>query len=161
MPTFFINEDKSRWQTQHCYPPTTSWTCATTSHVPHTQLYTIPLHMYNLKFVTLTLCIILLSYELVDLPLSYSMHCKPMCYIRNWIDISTSKSFQLKLYVFDRIKMPFPNTHDRGWGETTCTLVPWRQGFKHPTRNECMGSFVQIHHGGIVQWKHAPLHVCC
>ena len=26
-----------------------------------------------------------------------------------------------------------------GWGETTCTLIPWRQGFKHPTRNECMG----------------------
>jgi len=23
-------------------------------------------------------------------------------------------------------------------------LVPWRQGFRHPTRNECMGSFAQI-----------------
>ena len=21
----------------------------------------------------------------------------------------------------------------RGWGEPTCTLVPWRQGFRHPT----------------------------
>ena len=25
------------------------------------------------------------------------------------------------------------------WGATTHTLVPWRQGFRHPTRNECMG----------------------
>ena len=26
-----------------------------------------------------------------------------------------------------------------GWGETTPTLVPWRQGFRHPTSNEYMG----------------------
>ena len=26
-----------------------------------------------------------------------------------------------------------------GWGKPTCTLVPWRQGFRHPTKNECMG----------------------
>ena len=31
-----------------------------------------------------------------------------------------------------------------GWGEPTCTLVPWRQGFRHPTKNECMGWFAQI-----------------
>ena len=31
-----------------------------------------------------------------------------------------------------------------GWGETTRTLVPWRGGFRHPTRNECMGWFAQI-----------------
>src|ERR1700738_5298884 len=31
-----------------------------------------------------------------------------------------------------------------GWGEPTRTLVPWRQGFRHPTRNECMGRFAQI-----------------
>ena len=31
-----------------------------------------------------------------------------------------------------------------GWGEPTYTLVPWRQGFRHPTRSECMGSFAQI-----------------
>ena len=24
------------------------------------------------------------------------------------------------------------------WGEPTRTMVPWRQGFRHPTRNECM-----------------------
>jgi hypothetical protein len=24
-----------------------------------------------------------------------------------------------------------------GWGRPTPTLVPWRQGFRHPTRNEC------------------------
>ena len=32
----------------------------------------------------------------------------------------------------------------KGWGEPTCTLVPWRQGFRHPTRNECMGWYAQI-----------------
>ena len=31
-----------------------------------------------------------------------------------------------------------------GWGESTRTLVPWRQGFRHPTKNECMGWFAQI-----------------
>ena len=31
-----------------------------------------------------------------------------------------------------------------GWGEPTRTLVPWRQGFRHSTRNECMGWFAQI-----------------
>ena len=31
-----------------------------------------------------------------------------------------------------------------GWGEPTRILVPWRQGFRHPTRNECMGWFAQI-----------------
>ena len=31
-----------------------------------------------------------------------------------------------------------------GWGEPTRTLVPWRQGFRHPTRNECMGWFALI-----------------
>ena len=32
----------------------------------------------------------------------------------------------------------------QGWGELTSTLVPWMQGFRHPTRNECMGWFAQI-----------------
>ena len=38
------------------------------------------------------------------------------------------------------------SSHPQGfiWGEPTCTLVPWRQGFRHPTRNECMGLFAQI-----------------
>ena len=31
-----------------------------------------------------------------------------------------------------------------GWGEPIHTLVSWRQGFKHSTKNECMGWFVQI-----------------
>ena len=31
-----------------------------------------------------------------------------------------------------------------GWGERTRTLIPWRQGFRHPTRNECMHWFAQI-----------------
>ena len=35
-------------------------------------------------------------------------------------------------------------TPPAGWGEPTRTLVPWRQGFRHPTRNECMGWFAQI-----------------
>ena len=30
------------------------------------------------------------------------------------------------------------------WGEPTRTVVPWRQGFRHSTRNECMGWFAQI-----------------
>ena len=29
-------------------------------------------------------------------------------------------------------------------GQPTNTLVPWRQGFRHRTRNECMGWFAQI-----------------
>jgi hypothetical protein len=33
---------------------------------------------------------------------------------------------------------------NHGWGEPTRTLVPWRQGFRHPKRNECMGWFAQI-----------------
>ena len=28
-----------------------------------------------------------------------------------------------------------PKSCGRGWGETTHTVVPWRQGFRHPTRN--------------------------
>ena len=31
-----------------------------------------------------------------------------------------------------------------GWGKPTHTLVPWRQGFRHLIRNECMGWFAQI-----------------
>ena len=27
----------------------------------------------------------------------------------------------------------------KGWGETTRTLISWRQGFRHPSRNECLG----------------------
>ena len=34
-----------------------------------------------------------------------------------------------------------------GWGEPTLTLVPWRQGFRHPRRKECMGGFAQIYVG--------------
>ena len=30
------------------------------------------------------------------------------------------------------------------WGEPICKLVLWRQGFRHPTRNECMGWLAQI-----------------
>ena len=35
-----------------------------------------------------------------------------------------------------------------GWGKPNRTLVPWRQRFRRPTRNECMGWFAQIklHH---------------
>ena len=49
---------------------------------------------------------------------------------------------QVALYLDkDQIKI----THEyKSWGETTRTLVPWRQGFRHPTRNECMGYFAQI-----------------
>jgi len=30
------------------------------------------------------------------------------------------------------------------WGAPTHTWIPWRQWFRHPTRNECMGWFNQI-----------------
>ena len=31
-----------------------------------------------------------------------------------------------------------------GSGEPTRTMVPWRQGFRHPTKSEFMGWFTQI-----------------
>ena len=31
-----------------------------------------------------------------------------------------------------------------GWGEPTCVIVSWRQGFRCSTRNECMGWFAQV-----------------
>ena len=37
-----------------------------------------------------------------------------------------------------------PCYSSNGWGKPTGTLVPWRQGFRHPTRNECMGWFAKI-----------------
>ena len=39
-----------------------------------------------------------------------------------------------------------------GWGETTRTLISWRQGYCHPTRNECMGWYAQI-----MLCQHLPL----
>ena len=36
-----------------------------------------------------------------------------------------------------------------GRGEPTRTMVPWRQGFRHPTRNERMGWFAQIPTEGV------------
>jgi hypothetical protein len=51
-----------------------------------------------------------------------------------------------------------------GWGEPTRTLVSWRQGFRHPTRNECMGWFAQIGINIICYWmfsQHLPCLVCC
>ena len=43
-----------------------------------------------------------------------------------------------------------------GWGEPTHTLVPWRQGFRHPTRNEIMGWFAQIIYGLGFHWTIHP-----
>ena len=40
-----------------------------------------------------------------------------------------------------------------GWGKTTRTMVTWRQRFRHPTRNECMGGFAQILHMPYLIWK--------
>ena len=47
-----------------------------------------------------------------------------------------------------------------GWGKPICTLVPWRQGFRHPTRNECIGWFAQLLCGGhtrskilVLEWR--------
>ena len=40
-------------------------------------------------------------------------------------------------------------SYQEGWGEPTCTLGPWKQGFRHPTRNECMSWFTQIYQEGL------------
>ena len=48
-----------------------------------------------------------------------------------------------------------------GRGEPTHTLFPWRQGCRHPTRNECMGWFAQIdrpvketwERWGLAEWR--------
>ena len=44
-----------------------------------------------------------------------------------------------------------------GWGKPTRTLVLWRQGFRLPTRNECMNWFVQIWPAGANQPIHSLL----
>ena len=33
--------------------------------------------------------------------------------------------------------------------QNNLSLIPWKQRFRHPTRNECMGWFVQIQVGGL------------
>ena len=43
-----------------------------------------------------------------------------------------------------------------GWGKPTRALFPWRQGFRHPTRNECMGWFAQILHSYKEQTLYQP-----
>ena len=47
----------------------------------------------------------------------------------------------------------------KGWGETTCTLVPWRQGFRQPTKKACMGWFAQIVHNDMTEIYLSR--VCC
>ena len=37
-----------------------------------------------------------------------------------------------------------------GWGETTRTLDPWKQGFLHPTWNEYMGWFARYGKASLV-----------
>ena len=50
----------------------------------------------------------------------------------------------------------------QGWDKTTGTLVPWRQGFRHPTRNEYMGWFARISNLGISYNGCASIsHICC
>ena len=34
-----------------------------------------------------------------------------------------------------------PMSTSKSWGKPTRTMIPWRQGFRHPTRNKCMGWF--------------------
>ena len=34
-----------------------------------------------------------------------------------------------------------PMSTSKSWGKLTRTMIPWRQGFRHPTRNKCMGWF--------------------
>ena len=49
-----------------------------------------------------------------------------------------------KQHPFPRVSGYMRRSDIKGWGEPTRTLVPWRQGFRHPTRNECMRWFAQI-----------------
>ena len=48
------------------------------------------------------------------------------------------------LHYTQEFKLPSPT--NIGWGEPTYTLVSWMQGFRHPTRNECMGWFARINY---------------
>ena len=76
----------------------------------------------------------------------------------NFLDVDFSKSILPCTYVLSTwtilsfivwnvtlFEMLGLDTHFYGWVETTRTLVPWRQGYGHPTRNKCMGWFAQIH----------------
>ena len=101
-----------------------------------------------------------------------------------WIYISTSNNVHLWLYwsrVVLRIEkidatvkrvtneslikiqyevMLLPsNTYDiEDWGEPTRTSVSWRQGCRHPTRNECMDWLAQISYWGSTRTSHISNH---
>jgi hypothetical protein len=60
----------------------------------------------------------------------------------NWIMIRPLNEFFVSLWPY--YKPTLPEGMFLGWGISTRTLVPWKQGFRHPTRNECMGWFAQI-----------------
>ena len=57
-----------------------------------------------------------------------------LIYIFSVVDASTS------------LRWPATNTPtlEEDWGEPNHASVAWRQGFRHPTRNECMGWLAQI-----------------
>ena len=57
-----------------------------------------------------------------------------------WVGSPKSPEQRVVLYDYQREITP----EQRVGGETTYTLVPWRQKFKHPTRNERMGWFAQV-----------------
>ena len=60
----------------------------------------------------------------------------------NWVEVIATPQISSQWYI-----VYFQNLHKHystmwvgsGWGMTTRTLVPWRQGCSHPTRNRCMG----------------------
>ena len=75
----------------------------------------------------------------------------------NWVEVIVTPQISSQWYI-----VYFQNLHKHystmwvgsGWGMTTRTLVPWRQGCSHPTRNRCMGwvfSPRQFHGFGICQ----------
>ena len=101
-----------------------------------------------------------------------------------WIYISTSNNVHLWLYwsrvvlriekidatvkrvaneslikIQDEVMLLPSNTYDiEDWGEPTRTSVSWRQGCRHPTRNECMDWLAQINYWGSTRTSHISNH---
>ena len=71
-------------------------------------------------------------------------HCMLISRVQNEDNILlfTSTTILIALHVFDDLLCMGGLSF--GSGKTSRTPVPWRQGFRHPIRNECMGWFAQI-----------------
>ena len=90
-------------------------------------------------------------------PLAYKW---PFSYVVDWTNPYRNFTENINIFlVFINICIIWISHHDSqgccieilkdypwniGWDKPTCTLVSWKQGFRHPTRNKCMGWFAQI-----------------